>query len=108
MRDRKSFLAANRGRRYAAPGFVLLVHDRRDDDPAIRMGFTVTKKIGNAVARNRMKRRFRALLAAVLPSHGITGVDHIMIGRKSDSEADFASMKADLEKGLRHLAKKLD
>ncbi len=73
----------------------------------IRHGITVTKKIGNAVARNRMKRRFRALLAQVLPGEGIPGVDHIMIGRKADKEADFASMKADLEKGLRYLAKKL-
>ena len=112
IRKRTDFLAANRGKRFVTASFVLLAHRRRPDHPVpaqtVRYGITVTKKIGNAVARNRMKRRFRALLAAVLPSHGITGVDHIMIGRKSDSEADFAAMQADLEKGLRHLAKKLD
>ena len=112
IRKRTDFLAANRGKRFVTASFVLLAHRRRPDHPVpaqtVRYGITVTKKIGNAVARNRMKRRFRELLAAVLPGHGITGVDHIMIGRKSDSEADFASMKADLEKGLRHLAKKLD
>ena len=58
---RADFLAANAGRRVATPGFVLLVHPRRDDDPAMRIGFTVTKKIGNAVVRNRMKRRLRSL-----------------------------------------------
>jgi ribonuclease P protein component len=111
IRKRADFLAANRGKRFVTSSFVLLAHKRRGDHavPAqtIRHGITVTKKIGNAVARNRMKRRFRALLAQVLPGDGIAGVDHIMIGRKAETEADFATMKADLEKGLRHLAKKL-
>jgi ribonuclease P protein component len=112
IRKRADFLAANHGRRFVTSSFVLLAHKRRSDHavPArtIRHGITVTKKIGNAVARNRMKRRFRALLAQVLPNEGIAGVDHIMIGRKADTEADFATMKAELEKGLRHLAKRLD
>lgn len=111
IRKRPDFLSANRGKRFVTANFVLLAHKRRSDHaiPAqtVRYGITVTKKIGNAVARNRMKRRFRALLAEVLPDKGIPGVDHIMIGRKSVQEADFAAMKADLEKGLRYLAKKL-
>lgn len=111
IRKRADFLAANRGKRFVTSNFVLLAHRRRSDHPipvdTIRRGITVTKKIGNAVARNRMKRRFRALLAQTLPSHGIAGVDHVMIGRKSNKEADFAAMQADLEKGLRYLAKKL-
>ncbi|WP_246218594.1 ribonuclease P protein component [Parasphingorhabdus halotolerans] len=77
IRKRPDFLAANRGKRFVAPGFVLLAHKRREDHPVaentIRYGITVTKKIGNAVARNRMKRRFRALLAQVLPRQGIAG-----------------------------------
>ncbi len=111
IRKRADFLAANRGKRFVTSSFVLLAHRRRSDHSIgtdkIRYGITVTKKIGNAVARNRMKRRFRALLAQSLPGNGIAGVDHIMIGRKAVKEADFASMKADLEKGLRYLAKKL-
>ena len=47
--------------RASTPGFILLVRDRKDSDPSMRVGFTVTKKIGGAVVRNRMKRRFRAL-----------------------------------------------
>src|SRR5215213_2837824 len=57
LRKRSDFLAANRGARFHTPGFVLLVRSRDDGDPARRIGFTVTKKIGNAVVRNRMKRR---------------------------------------------------
>lgn len=111
IRKRADFLAANRGKRFVTSSFVLLAHRRRSDHPTpantIRRGITVTKKIGNAVARNRMKRRFRALLAQTLPDHGIAGVDHVMIGRKANKEADFAVLKADLEKGLKYLAKKL-
>ena len=111
IRKRPDFLAANRGKRFVTPSFVLLAHKRREEHPVpaetIRFGITVTKKIGNAVARNRMKRRFRALLAEALPKYGITGVDHIMIGRKQDAERDMAKMREELEKGLKHLAKKL-
>jgi ribonuclease P protein component len=111
IRKRADFLAANRGKRFVTPNFVLLAHRRRSDHaiPAetIRRGITVTKKIGNAVARNRMKRRFRALLTATLPNDGMEGVDHVMIGRKANKEADFATMKAELQKGLKYLAKKL-
>lgn len=111
IKRRPDFLAANRGKRFVTPSFVLLAHKRPAEHPiapdTIRYGITVTKKIGNAVARNRMKRRFRALLAELLPQYGMIGVDHIMIGRKEDKEQDFGKMKADLEKALKHLAKKL-
>ncbi len=111
IKRRPDFLAANRGKRFVTPGFVLLAHKRREDHPVapdtVRYGITVTKKIGNAVARNRMKRRFRALLAELLPEYGIAGADHIMIGRKESKERDFTMMKSDLEKALKHLAKKL-
>lgn len=112
IRKRADFLAANRGKRFVTASFVLLANRRRSDHPipanTIRRGITVTKKIGNAVARNRMKRRFRALLTQSLADNGLAGVDYIMIGRKAVKETDFAAMKADLEKGLKILAQKLD
>lgn len=97
---RSDFLAANAAKRLATPGFVLLIRDRADGNPAKRLGITVTKKIGGAVIRNRMKRRFRALAREILAPGGIAGSDHILIGRAGGVERDFAQLRADLEKAL--------
>ena len=82
---------------------MLLVRDRKDEDPAMRVGFTVTKKIGGAVVRNRMKRRFRALAREVVPAKGFSGADHVMIGRASGIERDFAAMRSELASALDRL-----
>ena len=100
IKKRSDFLAANRGKRYATPGFVLLVRDRQDDNPAIRLGITITKKVGNAVIRNRMRRRFRALAQEMLADKGKAGADHILIGRDSGIERDFDALRADMVKAL--------
>jgi ribonuclease P protein component len=97
---RAEFLAANAGKRVPMPGFVLLVRARADDDPAMGVGFTVTKKIGGAVVRNRMKRRFRALARDILPEAGIAGADHVVIGRAGGVERDFALLDSELRKAL--------
>ena len=86
------------------PGFVLLVRDRDDDDNLVRVGFTVTRKIGNAVVRNRMKRRFRALVRDTFPDHAIPGADHVLIGRSGGIERDYASLAAELKRALLKLA----
>lgn len=82
------------------PGFVLLVRDRKDGDDTIRLGITVTKKIGGAVVRNRMKRRFRALGRELLPTDGIRGADHVLIGRKGGIEGDFDTLRGEFVKAL--------
>jgi ribonuclease P protein component len=71
----------------------------------MRVGFTVTKKIGGAVVRNRMKRRFRALAREIVPLKGIPGSDHVMIGRARGVERDFALLRSDLAKALESLRK---
>jgi ribonuclease P protein component len=86
------------------PGFVLLVRPRGDGEDAIRLGITVTKKIGNAVVRNRMKRRFRELARALLPVGGIPGADHVLIGRAGGVERDFALLREELRKALRKIS----
>jgi ribonuclease P protein component len=85
------------------PGFVLLVRDRKDDDPKMRVGFTVTKKIGGAVVRNRMKRRLRALARDIVPTKGIPGADHVMIGRANGIEREFAQLRSELAGALDRL-----
>lgn len=107
MRTRREFLAANRGLRFPMPAFVLLVRPRDDGDATLGMGFTVSKKVGNAVTRNRMKRRFRELARAALPLRGVAGADHVLIGRPTGVEAPFADLVAQLDGALARAAKKL-
>lgn len=98
LTKRADFLAANRGLRNARPGFVLLT--RPNQGQGMRYGITVTKKIGNAVVRNRMKRRFRELLRAALPEHGLPDHDHVLIGREGGRTRDFAQMGKELSFAL--------
>jgi ribonuclease P protein component len=82
------------------PGFVLLVRRRDYGEDSMRVGFTVTKKIGGAVVRNRMKRRFRELAREVLPARGVPGADHVLIGRTSGIERDFGLLREELARAL--------
>ncbi len=79
---------------------MLLIRPRGDADPRMRVGFTVTKKIGNAVVRNRCKRRLRALAREVLPAAGVAGADHVLIGRDETATRNFEAMRADLAAAL--------
>jgi len=106
IKKRADFLAANSGRRVATPGFVLLVRDRGDADLGMRVGFTVTKKIGGAVVRNRMKRRLRALAREIVPAKGFPGSDHVMIGRTNGVEREYAVLRDELGGALDRLRQK--
>lgn len=95
---RADFLAANKGTRVARPGFVLLT--RGNAGHGKRFGITVTRRIGNAVVRNRMKRRFRALLRDLLPGEGLADTDHVLIGRDGGIERDFGKLRVELSAAL--------
>ena len=86
----------------ARAGFVLLAHPNGGQGK--RFGVTVTKKIGNAVVRNRMKRRFRELLRLALPEAGLADHDHVLIGREGGVERDFAALGAELAVALERAA----
>jgi len=103
---RADYLAANGGLRAPTPGFVLLVRLRGDEDPAIRLGITVSRKVGGAVVRNRMKRRFRELARIVLPKAGIAGADHVLVGRAGGVERPFDELRCELEQALARLGRK--
>ncbi len=101
MTKRRDFLAAARARRAVTPGFILQAHDRKDGDRQARVGFTASKKVGNAVARNRAKRRLRALARDVLAQHGRPGWDYVLIARRDiTASREFEKLQADLGKAL--------
>ncbi|NNF72429.1 MAG: ribonuclease P protein component [Rhodobacteraceae bacterium] len=104
LKNRRDFLAAARARRQAMPGVVVQARDRGDDSPATRVGFTCSKKVGNAVARNRAKRRLREAARAVLPRAGRPGWDYVLIGRHAATATrPFDALCADLETALARL-----
>jgi ribonuclease P protein component len=88
--------------RVARPGFVLLAHP--NGGLGKRYGVTVTRKVGNAVVRNRMKRRFRELLRAALPAQGLPDHDHVLIGREGGIERDFGLLREELSAALARAA----
>jgi ribonuclease P protein component len=101
LKKRTDFLRAARARKVVLPGFILQIRTRNDQDPSIRVGFTCSKKVGNAVARNRAKRRLRELARLVLPQHGKTGHDYVLIGRAGKTATHgFGQMMAELEQAL--------
>lgn len=105
LRRRAEFLAANSGVRVPSAGFLLLARPRGDGDAAMGIGYTVSRKIGGAVQRNRMKRRFRALVRELLPEHGLAGADHVLIGRQKGIERPFAELGAELRRALAKAAR---
>ena len=101
LKKRPDFLRAARAQKVVTPGFILQIRNRGDEDPKVRVGFTCSKKVGNAVARNRAKRRLREVARAVLPTHATPGHDYVLIGRAGKT-ADrlFADLLNDLRSAL--------
>lgn len=102
LAKRADFLAAARAARVSTPGFTIQYRHRRDSEAeGKRVGFTCSKKVGNAVARNRAKRRLREIARLVLPAHGRDGFDYVLIGRRdATAECDFSQMLDDLKNAL--------
>jgi len=105
MLKRADFVRAARGRRQAMPGLHLQAFDRGDDAPP-RVGFTCSKKVGNAVARNRAKRRLREAARHILPTDAQAGFDYVLVGRNQATAAhDFTALMDDLRRALRKVHK---
>ncbi len=101
LKTRAEFLRVRGGRRWSTPAFALEARARSDatTDPA-RFGFTVSKKIGNAVVRNRVRRRLRALVAALDAGQVQEGCDYVLIARPGAVERTHRDLKSDLEQAL--------
>jgi ribonuclease P protein component len=102
LKRRADFLAAASGTRASASAFLVQARDRRDG-AAPRIGFTVTRKTGSAVERNRIRRRLRAAARAVLPVSAHRGFDYVLVARRPALDAPYAALVADLEKTMRQL-----
>ena len=109
LRRRSDFLRVAAGRRkWAAPGLILQTAAFVPETPqalpeGIRVGFTATRKIGNAVTRNRARRRLKAAAAAVMPLHARPGFDYVLIARAETPKRVYAALLGDLETALRRL-----
>jgi ribonuclease P protein component len=104
LKRRPEFLAvAASRRRWVAPGLILQAARRPEDSslpPAPRIGFTASRKVGIAVARNRARRRLKAAVEAILPKNGQPGFDYVVIARTETLTRPFADLVADLETAL--------
>ncbi|GBQ23419.1 ribonuclease P protein component [Acetobacter estunensis NRIC 0472] len=101
LKKRSQFLAlASKGRKAPMPGLVLQAL-RRDDDGVARVGFTVTKKVGNSVVRNRTRRRLREAMRMVERETSLQGVDLVLIGRDGTRRRVFTDLVDDLRRALR-------
>ena len=102
LKRRQDFVAAARAHYAAMPGMVVQMR-ARGDDRAARVGFTATKKIGNAVVRNRVKRRLRELARMQLTAAAHPGHDYVLIGRAPTCERAFPDLEKDLTSALKRL-----
>ena len=120
LRVRREFLAVAKGDKQVRRGLVLQARQRdvnaltdlddasdstSDADTAIRFGLTATKKIGNAVIRNRTRRRLRVLALEILSAHGQPGYDYVLIGRAATKHRTWDGLRTDLRSALKKLHK---
>ena len=118
LKKRSDFLRLRGGAPFAKPSLVLetrpslaasqlsdggAVQDRDAADEDTRFGYTVTKKLGGAVVRNRIKRRLRAVVAAVAPKLALPGHDYVLVARSAAYDRAFAEIKKDLERALQRV-----
>lgn len=102
LKRRREFLRVQAsGRKAAMPGLVLQAAAR--DDDALGVGFTVSKRVGNAVTRNRVRRRLRAAAAEILPQGAATGCDYAIIGRAGSVDRPYDALRRDLVAALKRL-----
>jgi ribonuclease P protein component len=102
LRQRADFLAAAAGNKVTAPAFLLQARNRKDERPA-RVGFTVSKKVGNAVERNRVRRRLREVVRLSAVGRTRSGHDYVLVGRRAALNLPFERMVQDFDGALRRI-----
>lgn len=100
LKKRSEFLAVRAGEKRRGRLFLLEVLDRKDADPP-RLGITVTRKVGNAVVRNRIRRRIREAVRQYAGNDMATGNDYVVVGRNEVLDVPFESLKRELSRRIR-------
>ena len=107
LKRRQDFVAAAKAVSWGTPAFMMQLRKRDDDGPA-RLGFTCTKKLGNAVMRNRIKRRLKEASRLTLPSIAKNSCDYVIIGRSAAETRGFEILQSDLISAVQRLHAKAE
>jgi ribonuclease P protein component len=102
LKRRREFLRAGRGLAWKARSVIMQAYARDDEAPA-RVGFTVTRKLGNAVERNRIRRRLKEAVRLLDPQKFMAGRDYVLIGRKMAEDRPFDAIMDDIDQALEQL-----
>ena len=102
LKKRSEFLYVREGD-YAARGAVVIQSRKNPNSHGIRYGVTATKRIGNAVIRNRAKRRLRELARDYLPEMGRLGYDYVLIARDKTPSREWEKLRQDVRRALQSL-----
>ena len=107
LTKRQDFILTSRGLKHSCD--TMIVQTKKNDLRTVRVGITCSKKVGNAVVRNRAKRRLRAIAHEVLPTWGRVGFDYVLIGRHGSTiSSEFKNLKNDFISALEALHRKSD
>ena len=108
LKQRSEFLRVAAARqKWVAPGLIVQMRRHQSEpETGFRVGYTVSKKVGNAVARNRARRRLRSAAAEVLPANALAGRDYVLIGRRGTLTRTYRKLVGDLETALERLDRK--
>ena len=105
LKVRADFLAAAKAAYQARGAVVIQARKRGEDESSMRVGFTATKKVGNAVVRNRAKRRLREAAQLLLPIHGLSGHDYVFVARAGTGEREWQGLLDDVKAALIRLSR---
>ena len=104
LKKRADFLRLRKGKSVGTSAYLLASLDRKDGAQGYRVGFTVTKKLGNAVVRNRIRRRLREAARQTFPDYGASGHDYVFIARKGALTRPFTELLDDMKRSLLSLS----
>jgi ribonuclease P protein component len=107
IKQRRDFLAMRDSEKAHAPSFLMLARVNPQNGPVARLGLTVTKKLGGAVVRNRIRRRLRAAAREVFPHSAEAGTDYVLIARQAAYDRNYDALLDDMKRALLRLSRNI-